>query len=151
MYKNIALSFLAIVAVTHLVFGIVYVTADEFMSYHAGALSTNWAGLDPNYQTLLLALIKLAGAGGIVAGAVNLTLVMYFFKKPYRSLVLLAPFSAVVFQSFTHYVVYQVSANTPGTPPLFLVTMGSCTLLVALPLFLKSALEEYRSSRGAGQ
>lgn len=142
MYKNAAFLLLGLTAIIHLIFGIVYVTADEFMSYHAVALSTSWADLDLNYQTLLLALIKLTGAGGIIAGMVNLTMILYFFKKPYASIVLLAPFSALVFQSFTNYVVYQVSANTPGTPPLLSVTFGSCTLVVAILLFAKWALDE---------
>lgn len=151
MYKNIAFSLLALTAVIHLVFGIVYVSADEFMSYHAEALSTSWAGLDLNYQTLLLALIKLAGAGGIIAGTVNLTLVLYFFNKPYTSLVFLAPFSAFIFQFFTNYVVYEVSANTPGTPPLLLVSFGSCTLVVAILLLFRWSLDEHLTSKGTGQ
>ena len=73
MYKNIAFSLLVLTAVIHIIFGIVYVTADEFMSYHAEALSISWANLDFCYQILLLALIRLAGVGGIIAGTVTLT------------------------------------------------------------------------------
>ena len=148
MFKNIAFLLLALTAVIHLIFGLVYVNADEFMSYHAKALSTSWADLDSSYQILLLALIKLAGAGGIIAGTVNLTLLLYFFKRPYTSIVLLAPFSALIFQAFTNYVVYQVSAHTPGTPPLLLVTFGSCTLAVAILLFFKWAVDEHWGSKG---
>ena len=135
MYKTTAFALLALTAIIHMVFGMIYVTADQFMSYHAKALSTSWAELDAQYQVLILALIKLAGAGGLVAGAVNLLLIVYFWHRPYVPIVWLAPLSAAVFQIFTNYAVYKVSVSTPGTPPLFWVSFGSCVLLVAIVLF----------------
>jgi len=150
MYKSIAFLLLALTAVIHLIFGLVYITADTFMSYHAQALSTSWADLGASYQILLLALIKLAGAGGIIAGSVCLTVLAYFRKRSYSYLVWLAPFSAFMFQSFTNYVVYQVSANTPGNPPLLLVSFGSCTLVVAIVLFIKWLLDERIAGKGNG-
>lgn len=135
MYKTTAFALLALTAIIHMVFGVIYVTADQFMSYHAKALSTSWAELDAHYQVLILALIKLAGAGGLIAGAVNLITVLYFWNRPYAPIVWLGPFSAAVFQVSTNYVVYQVSISTPGNPPLFWVSFGSCVLLVAILLF----------------
>jgi len=50
MSKNIAFLLLAITAIVHIVFGFIYMSADEFMGYHAVALSTQWEMLpDTNF------------------------------------------------------------------------------------------------------
>ena len=129
----IKLSFVlfAVIGIGHIVWGVVYVTADQFMSYHAQALSTRWGTLDSNYQTLFLALIKLAGAGGLVAGVVNLSLVFYFLRNTISSLIWLLPTTALIFQLATNYVVYTVYTFTPGEPPLLMVSVVTGILIIA--------------------
>ena len=136
MSKKVAFILLTIMAVFHMIFGVIYLTANEFMSFHAAAVSTQWDELGSGFQVLLLALIKLAGSAGLIAGLVNFTLVVYCFKKSYTPLVWLAPISATLFQFCMHYVVYQVDSKTPGSPPLTWVTFGSCMLLVAWVFFV---------------
>ena len=151
MPKKIAFLLLAITSIVHIVFGFIYLSADEFMGYHAVALSTGWEELSSDFQILILALIKLSGSAGLIAGSVNLALVIYFYKKSYSSLVWLAPFSAVIFQVCTHYAVYQVYTKTPGSPPLLWVSFGSFVLLVAIVLLVWWAIDEHQTSKGTGQ
>ena len=151
MSKKIAFLLLAIVSIVHVVFGLIYVSADEFMGYHAVALSTDWEELSSGFQILILALIRLAGSAGLIAGSVNLALITYFLKKEYSPIVWLAPFAATIFQAFTHYVVYQVYTKTPGSPPLLWVSFGSFVLLVAIVFFIKWVVDQHITKRGSGQ
>ncbi len=136
MLRKYALILFAVGGVSHLILGLVYVTADEFMSYHGQALLTDWGSLDSNYKTLLLALIRLAGAGALVTGLVNLALVIYFFRRGYSTLIWLLPVTALTFQLVTNYVVYSVYVNTPGEPPLVPVSLGTVVLLLATTLLI---------------
>ena len=136
MIWKFALILFAIVGVSHIIFGIVYVTASEFMPYHAQALNIDWNELGENYKTLFLALIKLAGVGGLVAGIVNLTLISYLYHRVESRLIWLLIAPSLIFQSMTNYVVYSVYTNTPGDPPLLMVSIGSVTLIIATVLLL---------------
>ena len=151
MSKNIAFFLLAITAIFHMVFGFIYISADQFMGYHAVALSTQWEMLDSSYQILILALIKIAGAAGLIAGSVNISLLIYFFRKGYTPIVWLAPLSAMMFQFTTNYAVYQVYTETPGSPPLLWVSFGSCVLMVATLFFSKWVVGQHLTSKGTGQ
>ena len=150
MPGKIAFFLLAITSIVHFVFGFIYMTADEFMGYHAVALSTGWEELSPDFQVLILALIKLAGSAGLIAGSVNLVLVIYFSVTAYSPLVWLAPLSATVFQVTTHYAVYQVYTKTPGSPPLFWVSFGSFVLVVAVVFLAWWTLDQHRANKGIG-
>ena len=68
MIWKLALVLFAIGGISHVIFCIEYVTASEFMPYHAQALNVDWNRLGENHKTLFLALIKLAGVGGLLAG-----------------------------------------------------------------------------------
>jgi|UPI000788B6F6 hypothetical protein len=52
-----------VTGIISVILGSVYVLRDEFMPYHAQALGQAWGSLDPASQTLLLALMDVAGAG----------------------------------------------------------------------------------------
>lgn len=136
MIWKLALILFTIVGISHLIFGIVYVTANEFMPYHAQALNVNWNSLEDNYKTLFLALIRLAGAGGLVAGLVNLTLVTYLYHRVEYRLIWLLIVTSLIFQFMTNYVVYYVFKNTLGDPPLLMVSTGSLIFIIATTLLL---------------
>lgn len=136
MYLRVAFTLFAVAAISYTVFGLIYVTADQFMPYHAQALSVEWAHLDDNYRILFLGLIKMAGAGGLVAGVVSLSLLAYLCRRTSSILVWLLPVPALIFQSTTNFVVYSVYTNTPGEPPLLLVSIGSFLLILATLLLI---------------
>lgn len=136
MIVKLALALFAIGGIGHIIIGILYVTAGEFMPYHAHALNVEWNRLGENYKTLLLALIRLAGAGGLVAGLVNLTLVSYLYRHDQSRLIWLLIASSLIFQSVANYAVYSVYINTPGDPPLLMVSIGSATFVIATILLL---------------
>ena len=136
MIWKFALILFAIVGISHLIFGIVYVTANEFMPYHAQALNVEWNSLNENYKTLFLALIRLAGVGGLVAGLVNVTLVSYLYHCVESRLIWLLIASSLIFQLMINSAVYSVYVNTSGDPPVLMVSVGSVTLIIAIILLL---------------
>ena len=136
MIRKLALVLFVIGGISHIIFGIVYVTASEFMPYHAQALNVDWNSLDDNYKTLFISLIRLAGVGGLVAGLVNLTLVSYLYHHVESRLIWLLIASSLIFQSVMHNAVYSVYTNTPGEPPLLIVSIGSVTFIIATILLL---------------
>jgi hypothetical protein len=136
MIWKLALVLFAIGGISHIIFGIAYVTASEFMPYHAQALNVDWNTLGEDYKILFLALIRLAGVGGLVAGIVNLTLVSYLYHRVESRLIWLLIASSLIFQSMTNYVVCSVYVNTAGDPPLLIVSIGSVTFLIATILLL---------------
>jgi len=140
--KKPALLLFAVGGLSHIAFGLVYLTAVEFMPYHSQALSTDWAALDKNYQTLLLALMKICGAGGVVAGTVNLTFVVYFFRRRMSALIWILPVTALLFQIVMNYAVYIVETTTPGQPPLLIVSIGTVAFIVATCLLAVSFRSE---------
>lgn len=145
MLKKIALLILIGCGINHLGLGLVYITADEFMGYHSRALMVDWDTLDQNYQTLLLALIRLSGAGAIVAAVVNLYVSGHALVTNKLNLVWLAPMVALIYQLTANYVVYTVAKLTPGDPPLLFVSIGSLVTLAGA-LLLVFAVVVNRSS-----
>lgn len=139
--QKTALLLFAVGGVNHIAFGLIYLTAAEFMPYHSQALSIDWVDLDTNYQTLLLALIKMCGAGGLAAGIVNLAFVVYFFRRRMSALIWILPLTSMIFQSAMNYSVYIVETTTPGHPPLMIVSIATVGFIVATCLLAVS----YRS------
>lgn len=143
MIWKLALVLFAVGGMSHIIFGIVYVTASELMPYHAQALNVDWNRLGENYKILFLAFIRLAGAGGLVAGLVNLTLVSYLYYRVESGMVWLLIASSFIFQSVTNYVVYSVYINTPGDPPLLMVSIGSVTFIIATIMLLAGFRDQH--------
>ena len=46
-----------------LAFGVIYLTRSQFMPYHSLALDKPWSEVESNTQTLILALMRVAGGG----------------------------------------------------------------------------------------
>ncbi len=151
MLMKIALLLLIGCGVNHLGLGVVYITADEFMGYHSRALAVEWSALDPSYQTLFLALIRLCGAGAIIAAVVNLYLSVHaLFTKDFR-MVWLAPAVALMYQLTANYVVYTVAEFTPGDPPLMFVSIGSLVTLAGALLLGFAVVSNRRTTSRTGR
>ncbi len=117
--KNIASIVYGVTAVVSLILGSIYFFSSQFMPYHADAISTNWAELNTQYQTLLLALMDVAGAGWIALGLALLTLIAIPFRKnePWAGYVI--PLFILVFYVPTLLATLNVLNHTPATPPWY--------------------------------
>ncbi len=143
MFK-FSISIFGLLGLSLFLIGCLYLSLKQFMPYHAEALQIGWSDLGPNYQGLILGLIKGLGGGAFVAGFAILIMVgASLRKKPQRFLVLL-PFVAVGYSILLCYATYTVHASTPGNPPLLLTIVHVAMGVVASVTFVLSQ----RSSTG---
>ena len=68
MVQKIALVFFLFLGLGLIGFGLVYLTASEFMPYHSDAMQKEWVDLDANTKGLFLGLLKGLGGGALIAG-----------------------------------------------------------------------------------
>lgn len=116
-------------ALTNPIFvGLVYLFSPRFLPYHQAAIGTPWEQLAPELQTLLLALLRAVGAGGLSSGIAMAVLVFRLFwrgdawaRRPLL-IVGLAWYVPLL------YATLLVRLNTPGNPPW----RGTIALLVLL-------------------
>ena len=102
-----------------IVLGVRYFSATEFMSYHSQAVGAPWQELDSGIQTLILALMKMAGAGWFVLGFFTIILALAAFKTASAVVRWTLPMATIIFYlaSFAAtWGVYQEtgSANALG-------------------------------------
>ena len=91
---------------------------DEFMPYHSEALGADWSDLEPNYQGLILGLLKGLGSGALIAGCAVLYMVIVSVRENPRSYIVLLPLVSVGYSGLLCYATYFVYTHTPGNPPL---------------------------------
>ena len=65
-------------AIVSILFGIIYLTSSEFMPYHGLAVEKQWHELDIKFQTLVLALMRVAGGGFLATGTVAIALIIVY-------------------------------------------------------------------------
>lgn len=130
--KKIGLILLIFVGINHALFGAVYLTTNELMPYHLQALKIEWEDINSNYRILFLALLKLVGIGGFIAGVINLVLSISAFYKPKIQFLWLLPIVVLSFQLVMNYVVYTVYVRTPGEPPLLYVSIGTAISITGI-------------------
>lgn len=109
--------------------GLIYITRSQFMPYHSQALQIEWSALSPNYQGLLLGMLKGLAAGQIVAGLATLLMAAASLRHSARPYLVLLPVVCLGYSLLLTYAMYVVTSRTPGEPPLGL---GVVAVLLAL-------------------
>lgn len=118
--------------------GLVYLTTDEFMSYHGQALQLDWSELTPELQSLILGFLKGLGSGALMSGIAVLLMVYGSLKENARPFILLLPCVSVGYSSLLCYATYTVYLSTAGEPPLFLNTVLVLISILASVLLVRS-------------
>jgi hypothetical protein len=102
-----------------LAFAVMYLFRSEFMPYHAAAVGMAWSRLDPAFQTLFLALMRVCGGGWLaVAAAMSVLLAVPFRRNEAWSHWAL-PIVALCAAIPTLYATLLVKSRTPASPPWF--------------------------------
>jgi hypothetical protein len=117
--RTVAAAFYVINSLVSLVLGSTYLLRDSFMPYHADALERSWADVEPALQTLLGALMDVAGAGWIGIGVATLVLVAVPMRRGERWGRLLIPTLFLIFYVPTLFATLAVMNGTPATPPWY--------------------------------
>jgi hypothetical protein len=132
---RLSIALFALVGVSLLSVGCVYLSLSQFMPYHAEALQLEWDSLDANFQGLILGLLKGLGSGAFVAGTAVVWMAGKSLRQSPRPFVTLMPFVAISYSSLLCFATYTVYTNTPGNPPLllnFLLVVASVLASAAL-------------------
>lgn len=117
--RKIGATFYVINSLVSLVLGSTYLFRDSFMPYHADALQRSWGDVDPALQTLLGALMDVAGAGWIGIGVATLALIAVPLRRGERWGRLLIPALFLIFYVPTLLATVAVMNGTPATPPWY--------------------------------
>jgi hypothetical protein len=126
--------FYGVTALISVALGALYLFRTEFMPYHATALGVGGADLAPEVQTLLLALMDVAGAGWAVTGL----LVGLLLAVPFRAGAIWArweiPGALVLLYVPILLATLSVAAETPAAPPWYGNAAALAATLVGLLL-----------------
>ena len=124
-----------LVASISFIFGMIYLTRPQFMPYHSLALGKPWSEVEPNIQTLILALMRVAGGGFVATGIAIMILLLIPFQaeEPWA---IYSIFLVAFWTSFgSCYATFLVQSRTPGNPPL---KLSLATLVLTLIGFICS-------------
>ncbi len=116
--------------------GAIYLFRGSFMPYHAEALSRSWDDVEPALQSLIVALMNVAGAGWIALGVATLVLVALPVRRGERWARVLVPMLLLLFYIPTLLATLTVLRETPGSPPWF---GNAVACLMAVAAFLLDA------------
>jgi uncharacterized membrane protein YfcA len=128
---RISVSLFGIVGLSLFLMGCVYLSLDEFMSYHAEALQIEWDDLQPNYRGLILGFLKGLGSGAFVVGFLILLMVAMSIIRDPRPFLVLLPSTAISYSVLLCYATYTVFTTTPSNPPLLLTVVLVVTSILA--------------------
>lgn len=115
---SISFTCYAIVAAISLIFGLIYLTRTQFMPYHSLALAKSWFEVEPNTQTLILALMRVAGVGFLATGMTILVLLAIPFQAGQQWAIYTIPLISLITSLGALYATYLFKSRTPGNPPI---------------------------------
>lgn len=107
-----------------------YLTATRFFPYHRDAVGADWDRLDPGLQTLLRALLHVAGGGWLACGVALLALVAFPMRRGQRWAEVAAPLVGLAVWVPTLWATIEVTVATPATAPWY-GSAAAVALLVA--------------------
>ncbi len=134
-----ALAIYFVIGAIDMILGARYFFSREFMFYHSQAVGAPWQEVDLGVQTLILALMKVAGAGWFVLGSFTIILVLAAFKTGSAVARWTIPMGTLIFYfaSFAAtWGVYQVTgAPTPWGPSLAMIGFVLLALVIDAPWY----------------
>ncbi len=119
-----------LVALLGFAFALIYIFRPEFMHYHSIAVNEAWADVDPQFQILILALMKVSG-GGWLGVSIAITVLLYRFYRFEKRWFIVAIF--LIGQSIlipTLYATLLVKHHSNANPP-WIAALGAIILLTA--------------------
>ena len=109
------------------------------MPYHAVAVGQSWTEVDPAFQVLILALMKVTG-GGWLAAALAVGILLYIpFSTGVRWSYWAIPIIGLPASLSSLYVTIYVAHNTPASPPWIAAALGTILLIVGFILSMLPA------------
>jgi len=139
MRMKLALGIYLVAGAVDVWLGATYFSSKQFMSYHAEAVSAPWQELDAGIQTLILALMRLAGGGWFALGF--FTIVMALAALRTRSVLVrwTLPAGTLIAWSASFAVTWEVyqatGAATPWAPSLAMIGFAILAFVMDAPWY----------------
>ncbi|MEO1241871.1 MAG: hypothetical protein AAFX54_08190 [Pseudomonadota bacterium] len=137
MRMKTALAIYLIIGIVNLVLGARYFSANQFMTYHSQAVGAPWQELDSGAQTLILALMKLAGGGWFTLGFFTIILALATFKTRSAVARWTLPAGTLIFWSASFAATWGVhqatGAPTPWGQSLAMIGLVLLALVIDAP------------------
>lgn len=126
----VSLSAFALAGMLAMAFGVRYLLTREFMPYHAQVLGQPWSALEPRLQTIILGMLRVAGAGLLSSGCAVLWLLLPIGQGQTWAVwaaltVVLAVTTPVL------YVVLWLRKRSPGARTPVIPTVAAMALAIA--------------------
>ena len=120
----------SMVVLIGMAFAFLYLFRRKFMPYHADAVEKSWNDLDEKNNTLIIALMRVAG-GGWMASSLAIGILLYFFIRQGDHLTSLAMVITGLAVSIpTLMATLIVKRRTKANPPVFAAIFAILLLLV---------------------
>ena len=137
MRMKAALAIYLVIGTIDIMLGVRYFSSNEFMSYHSQAVGATWQELELGAQTLILALMKIAGTGWFVLGFFTIILALAAFKTGSIVARWTLPIGTLIFYlgsfSATWGVYQETGAPTPWGQSLAMVGFALFVLVIDAP------------------
>ena len=133
----LSLSAFALAGLLAIAFGLRYLLTREFMPYHAQVLGQPWSVLEPRLQTIILGMLRVAGAGLLSSGCAVLWLLLPVGRgeswAAWAALTVLLAVTAPIL-----HVVLWLRRQSPGarTPVVPTVAAMSLALVATAAFFI---------------
>jgi hypothetical protein len=118
------------------VFGLVYLFRPEFMPYHADAVALGWSEVEPSFQVLILALMRVVGGAWLAAAMAIVILLFFPFRRGEKwacwAIIIVGMCASVP----SLYATVYVTQNTPATAPWAVASVGILLFIVGFALSL---------------
>ena len=137
MRMKAALAIYLVIGAIDIVLGVRYFSSKQFMSYHSQAVNAPWQDVELGTQTLILALMKIAGTGWFVLGFFTIILALAAFKTGSAVARWTLPMGTLIFYlaSFvaTWGVYQETGAPTPWGQSLAMIGFALLALVIDAP------------------
>ncbi len=130
--RQVALVCYGIIALVSVVLGLIYLLSTEFMPYHAAALEMDWGAVDASLQTLILALMGVAGAGWLTLAAAMAALLVFAFPGGPLWVRVTLPLLVLIFYGPTLWATVAVTVGTPAQAPWYGNAMALAAMVLAV-------------------
>ncbi len=126
-----------------IIIGLIYLFRPEFMPYHAVAVGQSWSELDPAFQILFLAFMRVVG-GSFLATACAIGILLFKpFRQGIRWTYWAIPAIGLISSLSSLYATVHVAMNTPASPPWMAAALGALLLMIG---FILSVLPEVKKN-----
>jgi hypothetical protein len=141
--KKTILALNGLVAALGFVFAFMYLFRPKFMPYHAVAVQETWENVDPAFQILTLALMRVSG-GGWLGVSIAMTFLLYKYHRTEQTWLITAVFLTGMAIVVPTLLATLLVKHHSGANPPWIAAVAAIVLLVVgwvLALISKKSYE----------